>query len=224
MCPGTAPAGVVPAIALAHEASDAYNTSGEGTTPCGDWLTTETPVHPLRLACPLAIVAVALSGCGEGDIETYRGRAFDVGKPSAGWTLVADPWHFTLAEPPADDLARAKVVELLNRELSASVEIFLVDGGASEAEQVMKAVRRQDQRRGLVESKPRLVAVGNREGLASIAMWQQTKASPKQCFYCVRVPLGGALWCLVGNASQERFRAAVKEFQAILETVTFHRY
>ena len=190
---------------------------------------TETPVHPLsRLACPFALAAVALTmalaGCwGSGDIERYQGPVFEVRKPSAEWTLVADGGHFTLAEPPAADVAGAKVVELLNRELRASAEIFMVDGGTAEAERVMKAVRRESQRRGLVVGPRRLVAVGDREGLASIAIWQQTKTSPKQFFYCVRVPLGGALWCFVGNASQTRFKAALKEFGAILKTVKFNR-
>ena len=87
----------------------------------------------------------------------------------------------------------------------------------------MKAVLRQDRRRGIAEGKGKPFTVGGREGLATIAIWRQTKTSPKQCFYCVRVPLGARLWCFVGSASQTRFETAKQEFKAILKTVRFHR-
>ena len=174
-------------------------------------------------------LALLMGGCGSSrDLERYRGDAFDVGKPpGVGWTLVATAAYFTLPPPQAEeggpDLARAKVAELVNRGQRSAIEIYVVEGGAASPDKVMAALCRRSQRRSLVEGEPKTVSVGGKKGRASIATWQQTRNSPKQCLYCVRVTLGSALWCFVGSAAESDFGAARKDFKAVLKTVEFHR-
>jgi len=184
------------------------------------------PLHRLLLGTTaLAILTTACSHTK--DEKRYRGPVFQVERGSAaGWVLVSKPENFAFLPPAAGpggpDLTKVKVVELTNPTQRTSIEIYLVDGGAAQADGIMGAVLRKRQRPNVVEGEGRATLVGRRKGIASIAVWRQTRESTKHCFYCVRVPVGDSLWSFVGTAVAEHFETARRDFRSILNTVKFH--
>jgi len=177
------------------------------------------------VAAGLALVAV---GCGGSEgLKVYRDEVFELSRPRGGdWRMVARAEEFAVPPPAAQaglpDVGRSKVLELTSRQRRATMEIYLVSGGAASAKQVMAAVQRRGLRRGVVEGEPKATEIGGRQAVASIATWRQTGKSPKLQLYCVRVPVADALWCFVGSAQAADFDAAKKDFKAVLRSVQFY--
>jgi hypothetical protein len=190
-------------------------------------------MNPPRPALPILLVTVGLAllttACSRTKEEKlYDGAMFRLTKPNAGdWVLVSKPQNFSFPPPPAHrhspNIRKTKVVELTSVEQQAGIEIYLVRPLSAQGHDVMAAILRKHQRRNIVEAVPKAIAVGGRRGQASIAVWRQTRLSPRHYFYCVRVPLADALWCFVGNASEEHFEAARWHFKRVLNSVKFPR-
>ncbi|MFW6164251.1 MAG: hypothetical protein ACODAJ_15895 [Planctomycetota bacterium] len=175
----------------------------------------------------LALAAVVGWGCQRGEEPRYRGQVFEVAKPPAeGWTLVSDPARFAfptvVPRRGASHVARWKAVEFRHSERRAAAEIFLLRPADLPSGKVMDVLLRTRQRQHLARGRPAPTTVGGRRGQASIAIWRPTRDGPRHCFYVVRVPLDGALWCFVGTAPAERFATARWHFRHILHTVRFH--
>lgn len=172
----------------------------------------------------VASVGLALAGCGK-DREVYRGPIFEIRKPSIDWSLVTNTREFTIPPPLAPEgkpsVSKSKVLEMLHRDLRASIEVYFVHDGTERAEDVLAVLRRRAQRGSFRLGEPKPKTVGGRKGTAVIGSWRQRRGAPLQHCYTVHVPVGSSLWCFVATVAKENFQEAFPEFQRALESVTF---
>lgn len=180
-----------------------------------------------HLACRsawLLALGLAAGGCGESE-DMYHGPIFEMRKPSIDWTLVWNPKEFVIAPPPSrqgvPSVGKAKVVELLHKDLRAVVEVYFVHNGAAQAEKLLEVIQRRAQRKEFRQGEPKTVSVGGRKGTASIASWRQRRGAPVQHCYSVRVNVGSSLWCFVATVAKESYEEAIGEFQKALQSVKF---